>query len=114
MPGSSTASAPRCSGCRERRRTSGAPPPAQHVPAAFLELFEERLPAMAEELAEGRTGTDRGVSLYHMLLEGVVFDAGQQALLDDLADDALPGVLRGRASASRATSAGTSASACGA
>jgi ribonucleoside-diphosphate reductase beta chain len=67
----------------------------EYVPAAFLDLFEERLPAMAAELAEGRTGLDRGVSLYHMLLEGVVFDAGQQALLDDLADDALPGVREG-------------------
>jgi len=67
----------------------------EHVPAAFRELFEERLPAMAEELADGRTGLDRGVSLYHMLLEGVVFDAGQQALLDELDDDVLPGVLEG-------------------
>ena len=30
-----------------------------------------------------------------MLLEGVVFDAGQHALLDDLADGALPGVREG-------------------
>jgi ribonucleoside-diphosphate reductase beta chain len=30
-----------------------------------------------------------------MLLEGVVFDAGQKALLDDLEDDALPGVREG-------------------
>jgi ribonucleoside-diphosphate reductase beta chain len=67
----------------------------EHVPAAFLELFEERLPAMAEELADGKTGLDRGVGLYHMLLEGVVFDAGQQALLDDLEDDILPGVREG-------------------
>ena len=66
-----------------------------HVPAAFLELFEERLPAMAAELAAGRTGLSQGVSLYHMLLEGVVFDAGQHALLDDLADGALPGVREG-------------------
>ena len=66
-----------------------------HVPAAFLELFEERLPAMAAELAAGRTGLGEGISLYHMLLEGVVFDAGQQALLDDLADGALPGVREG-------------------
>ena len=67
----------------------------EHVPAAILELFEERLPAMADEPADGQTGLDRGVSLYHMLLEGVVFDAGQQALLDDLDDDALPGVREG-------------------
>ena len=66
-----------------------------HVPAAFLDLFEKRLPAMAAELAAGRTGLGQGVSLYHMLLEGVVFDAGQQALLDDLADGTLPGVREG-------------------
>jgi ribonucleoside-diphosphate reductase beta chain len=67
----------------------------EHVPAAFLELFEERLPAMVAELAAGNTGLAEGVSLYHMLLEGVVFDAGQHALLDDLADGALPGVREG-------------------
>jgi ribonucleoside-diphosphate reductase beta chain len=66
-----------------------------YVPAAFLELFDERLPAMAAELAAGDTGLAEGVSLYHMLLEGVVFDAGQHALLDDLADGALPGVREG-------------------
>src|SRR3954470_24322319 len=56
----------------ERRSAARA-----HVPAAFLELFEERLPAMAGELAAGRSGLGEGVGLYHMLLEGVVFDAGQ-------------------------------------
>ena len=61
----------------------------------MLELFEERLPAMAAELAAGAAGLAEGVSLYHMLLEGVVFDAGQHALLDDLADGALPGVREG-------------------
>jgi ribonucleoside-diphosphate reductase beta chain len=66
-----------------------------HVPVALLELFEERLPAMAAELAARRSGLSEGISLYHMLLEGVVFDAGQHALLDDLADGALPGVREG-------------------
>jgi ribonucleoside-diphosphate reductase beta chain len=74
----------------ERRAAAKA-----HVPAAFLELFDERLPAMADELAAGHTGLAEGISLYHMLLEGVVFDAGQHALLDDLADGALPGVRDG-------------------
>jgi ribonucleoside-diphosphate reductase beta chain len=74
----------------ERRAAARA-----HVPAAFVELFEERLPAMAAELAAGDTGLAEGVSLYHMLLEGVVFDAGQHALLEDLADGALPGVREG-------------------
>jgi ribonucleoside-diphosphate reductase beta chain len=66
-----------------------------HVPAAFLELFEERLPAVSADLAAGHAGLAEGISLYHMLLEGVVFDAGQQALLDELADGVLPGVREG-------------------
>jgi len=67
----------------------------EHVPAAFLELFEERLPAMAAELAAGRTGILDGIRLYHMVLEGAVFTAGQRALLDDLEDGTLPGILEG-------------------
>jgi ribonucleoside-diphosphate reductase beta chain len=74
----------------ERRAAARA-----HVPAAFLELFEEELPAMAAELASGHAGLAEGVGLYHMLLEGVVFDAGQRALLDDLGDGVLPGVREG-------------------
>jgi ribonucleoside-diphosphate reductase beta chain len=65
------------------------------VPEAMLELFEVRLPALAADLAAGRAGLAEGVSLYHMVLEGIVFDAGQQALLEDLADGALPGVREG-------------------
>jgi ribonucleoside-diphosphate reductase beta chain len=67
----------------------------EHVPAALLELFETRLPAMAAELAAGRTALLDGVSLYHMVLEGAVFSAGQRALLDDLSDGVLPGVREG-------------------
>ncbi len=67
----------------------------EHVAPAVLELFEERLPAMAAALAAGDAGLAEGVSLYHMLLEGVVFDAGQHALLNDLADGAMPGVREG-------------------
>jgi len=67
----------------------------EHVPAAFLELFEERLPAMAAEIAAQRTGILDGVRLYHMVLEGAVFTAGQRALLDELEDGALPGVREG-------------------
>jgi len=74
----------------ERRAAARA-----HVPAALLELFELRLPSLAAELAAGRIGLDEGLALYHMLLEGVVFAAGQRALLDDLADGALPGVRQG-------------------
>jgi ribonucleoside-diphosphate reductase beta chain len=67
----------------------------EHAPAALLELFEERLPATAAELAAGRAGLGEGVGFYHMLLEGVVFEAGQHALLDDLEDGVLPGVREG-------------------
>jgi ribonucleoside-diphosphate reductase beta chain len=65
------------------------------APAGVLELFEERLPAMAENLAAGRAGLAEGVGLYHMLLEGVVFDAGQKALLEATEDGALPGIREG-------------------
>jgi ribonucleoside-diphosphate reductase beta chain len=67
----------------------------EHATPEILELFEQRLPAMAAELADGEAGLAEAVSLYHMLLEGVVFDAGQHALLEDLADGALPGVREG-------------------
>jgi ribonucleoside-diphosphate reductase beta chain len=66
-----------------------------HAPPGVVELFEARLPETAAELAAGRTGLAEGVSLYHMLLEGVVFLAGQHALLEDLDDGALPGVREG-------------------
>jgi ribonucleoside-diphosphate reductase beta chain len=71
------------------------------APRGLLELFEERLPEMAEELAAGRTGLADGIGLYHMLLEGVVFEAGQHALLEDLEDEALPGVREGVARVER-------------
>jgi ribonucleoside-diphosphate reductase beta chain len=74
----------------ERRAAARA-----HVPDAFLELFEVRLPALAAELAAGRTGLLDGVALYHMVLEGAVFFAGQRALLEDLDDGVLPGVREG-------------------
>jgi ribonucleoside-diphosphate reductase beta chain len=66
-----------------------------HVPPAVLELFEARLPAMTAELAAGRTGLAEGVSLYHMVLEGIIFDAAHHALREDLVDGALPGVREG-------------------
>jgi ribonucleoside-diphosphate reductase beta chain len=74
----------------ERREAARA-----YVPAAVLELFEVRLPAMAAELSEGRAGLGEGVALYHMVLEGIIFDAAHHALREDLADGALPGVREG-------------------
>lgn len=74
----------------ERRASARA-----HVPPQVLELFEVRLPTMAADLAAGRSRLEHGVSLYHMVLEGIVFAAGQRALLGDLEDGALPGVREG-------------------
>ena len=67
----------------------------EHTPPGVLELFEERLPAMADELAAGRTRVDAGIGLYHMILEGIVLLSGQRALVADLEDGPLPGVLEG-------------------
>jgi ribonucleoside-diphosphate reductase beta chain len=63
----------------------------------LVALFEERLVATAQGLAEGRAGLTAAVGLYHMVLEGVVLLAGQHALLDalDRLSVALPGVRRG-------------------
>lgn len=65
--------------------------------APFLELFEVRLPASAARLAAGREGLAAAVGLYHMVLEGVVFLAGQHALLAALKKPelALPGTREG-------------------
>ena len=68
--------------------TVGLADPRAHVSPAFLELFEVRLPEAA-----ARAGGE-AVGLYHMVLEGVVFTAGQLALLD-LLDDRLPGLRTG-------------------
>jgi ribonucleoside-diphosphate reductase beta chain len=65
------------------------------APPGILELFEEQLPAMAAEMEEGRADLSDGMALYHMTLEGMVLSAGQRALLEDLADGAMPGVRKG-------------------
>jgi ribonucleoside-diphosphate reductase beta chain len=67
----------------------------EHAPAPLVELFEGTLPALAAELSRGEADLEQGVALYHMLLEGVVFTAGQRALLAELEDGALPGVREG-------------------
>jgi ribonucleoside-diphosphate reductase beta chain len=63
----------------------------------LVALFEERLPATAQRLAEDHEGLTAAVGLYHMVLEGVVLLAGQNALLDTLErlSVGLPGVRRG-------------------
>lgn len=62
----------------------------------FLELFEVRLPETARALGAGIGRLERAVGLYHMILEGVVFTAGQLALLEALEDHPeLPGLREG-------------------
>jgi ribonucleoside-diphosphate reductase beta chain len=67
----------------------GLDDPRAHVSDAFRELFEIRLP----EATRGAPG--EAVGLYHMVLEGVVFTAGQLVLLDLLEDLPLPGLRQG-------------------
>jgi ribonucleoside-diphosphate reductase beta chain len=67
------------------------------VSPELVDLFEERLPATALRLAQGREDLSAAVGLYHMVIEGVVLLAGQNAMLDtlDRLSVRLPGVRRG-------------------
>jgi ribonucleoside-diphosphate reductase beta chain len=65
------------------------------APPGIVKLFEEELPAMSNDMAEGRIDFEDGLALYHMTLEGMVLSAGQRAILNDLEDGALPGVREG-------------------
>jgi len=61
-----------------------------------VELFEQTLPAKALDLAEGRCELAEAVTLYHLVLEGVVFSVGQTAALELLDEAAtLPATRRG-------------------
>jgi ribonucleoside-diphosphate reductase beta chain len=68
-----------------------------HVSTELVDLFEERLPATAQRLAEDHGGLTIAVGLYHMVIEGVVLLAGQHAMLDTLGGLSieLPGVRKG-------------------
>ena len=68
-----------------------------HVGTELVDLFEERLPATAQRLAEDHGGLTAAVGLYHMVIEGVVLLAGQHAMLDTLEglSVGLPGVRKG-------------------
>ena len=63
----------------------------------LVDLFEERLPAMAQGVADDHSTLTAGVGLYHMVLEGVVLLAGQNAMLDALTAPSadLPGLRQG-------------------
>ena len=64
--------------------------------AGVVELFEHTLPARALDLAEGRCDLSQAVTLYHLVLEGVVFSVGQTAALELLDEAAtLPATRQG-------------------
>jgi ribonucleoside-diphosphate reductase beta chain len=62
----------------------------------YLELFERRLPGTARAVAADHRSLPEAVGLYHMVLEGVVFTAGQLELLALIAEQpSLPGLRQG-------------------
>ena len=65
------------------------------VGADFLDLFERRLAATTRRLEEDASTLEAAIALYHLVLEGVVFTAGQLALLELLEDRSLPGLRLG-------------------
>lgn len=73
---------------RVAREVMGMDPETEapaHAGYGVLELFERRLPAMAQALSAGERDLSEAVTLYHLVLEGVVFHVGQAtalALLD--------------------------------
>ena len=84
-----------------------------HVPAALLELFEERLPAMAAELAAGAPGWPRASASTTCCSRASSSTPGSTRCSTTWPTAPCPGCARA-SSASSATSAGTSASACAA
>lgn len=68
---------------------------AHDAPVAVRDLFTRRLPDTAAALGRGDATLVDGVALYHLVLEGVVFAAGQEALLAALEDTGLDGVRAG-------------------
>lgn len=67
--------------------------PAATCPPAVHRLFGEELPRRAAALAGGSASLTDAVALYHLVLEGVAFGVGQEALLARL--DRLPHVRAG-------------------
>jgi ribonucleoside-diphosphate reductase beta chain len=67
------------------------------APAAIRELFESELPAAANELAAHADPAQlaAAVGLYHVVLEGIAFAVGQEALLELARDHGLDGLAGG-------------------
>jgi ribonucleoside-diphosphate reductase beta chain len=75
---------------------TGAEPLRDRVDPEFAALFTQRLRATVAALAAGRLPLAAAVELYHLELEGLVFSAGQNALLAELqACEDLPGLRDG-------------------
>jgi len=60
--------------------------PRDALTPAFLDLFDRQLPAVVRDLATEDLPLSEAVGLYHMVLEGGVFTAGQATLLELLED----------------------------
>lgn len=75
--------------CRRVWAAVGTGDPADHAPPALAALFRDRLPAAAAAAGDDLTGA---VALYHGLLEGVVFIAGQRAVRALAGEWGLPGI----------------------
>ena len=99
-PASSTVSRPRSRPSRGPSIAARQDVLRTLVSPELVALFEERLPATALRLAEDREGLTAAVGLYHMVLEGVVLLAGQNAMLDTL--DRLSASASGRSPGSGA------------
>lgn len=67
---------------------------AAAAPAGLVALFDERLPGLAASLAGGEASLAQAVALYHGAIEGAVFLAGQDELLDRLSEDGPLGGVR--------------------
>jgi ribonucleoside-diphosphate reductase beta chain len=81
---------------RYAREVVGAEDLHESVDPGLAALFEQRLRAAARDLADKRLPLADAVALYHLVLEGVVFSAGQNALLAELDEmAALPGLREG-------------------
>lgn len=68
---------------------------AQRAPFGLVDLFERRLPAAARRLATVPGDLPAAVALYHVIIEGVVFTAGQLALRDLTRAHGLAGIGSG-------------------
>jgi ribonucleoside-diphosphate reductase beta chain len=63
---------------------------------AIVRLFQEDLPVQAALLADDAGALPAAVGLYHLVLEGIVFAVGQEALLELLDDcGSMPGTREG-------------------